>query len=44
MRTWTDTDEVSWREHIDRPAAYVFGVKDGHGRLMTSAVWYEPHK
>src|SRR5262249_43279126 len=42
LRRWTEVSEVAWTEHIDRPAAYVFGVRDGHGRLLTSAIWYQP--
>ena len=42
VRTWHDVDRVEWQETIDAPAAYVFGARDGRGRLLTSAIWYEP--
>ena len=42
VQTWHDVDAVEWRETIQAPAAYVFGARDGGGRLMTSAIWYEP--
>jgi len=44
VQTWHDVDAVEWSETITAPAAYVFGAKDGAGRLMTSAIWYEPAK
>jgi hypothetical protein len=44
VQTWHDADHVDWRETIDAPAAFVFGAHDGDGRLLTSAVWYEPPK
>jgi hypothetical protein len=42
VQTWNDVDSVEWSETIGAPAAYVFGARDGSGRLMTSAIWYEP--
>jgi hypothetical protein len=42
VKTWHDVDEVVFDETLTRPAAYVFGARDGAGRLMTSAIWYEP--
>jgi hypothetical protein len=42
VRTWRNVSDVEFAEHIDRPSAYVFAVRDGHGRLLTSAIWYEP--
>jgi hypothetical protein len=42
VQTWHDSDAVEWSETITAPAAYVFGAKDGAGRLLTSAIWYEP--
>jgi hypothetical protein len=41
VKTWTHASEASWKEKLDRPAAYVFGVRDGSGRLLTSAIWYK---
>jgi hypothetical protein len=42
VQTWHDVDSVEWSETIATPAAYVFAARDGVGRLMTSAIWYEP--
>jgi hypothetical protein len=42
VRTWKNVAEASFREHLEQPAAYVFGARDGGGRLLTSAQWYEP--
>ncbi len=44
LQTWHDTDAVDFAETIATPAAYVFGARDGNGRLLTSAIWYEPPK
>ncbi|HEX6837333.1 MAG TPA: hypothetical protein VF334_12215 [Polyangia bacterium] len=44
VKTWHDVDAVTWSETIAKPAAYVFGARDGGGKLMTSAIWYEPPK
>jgi hypothetical protein len=44
VQTWHDVDAVEWSETIAAPAAYVFGARDGAGRLLTSAIWYEPGK
>jgi hypothetical protein len=42
VQTWRDVDVVEWHETIRAPAAYVFAARDGNGRMMTSAIWYEP--
>lgn len=43
VQTWHDTDAVDFAETIMTPASYVFGARDGSaGRLLTSAIWYEP--
>ncbi|HEY7954994.1 MAG TPA: hypothetical protein VII38_06855 [Polyangia bacterium] len=42
VRSWKDARAAEWHETIDKPAAYVFGVRDPKGRLTTSAIWYEP--
>jgi hypothetical protein len=42
VQSWRDTDAVEFAETISAPAAYVFAARDGAGRLMTSAIWYEP--
>jgi hypothetical protein len=42
VQTWKDADHVEWHETIDKPTAYVFGARDGNGRMLTSAIWYEP--
>jgi hypothetical protein len=42
VQTWHDVDAVEWAERIGAPAAYVFAGRDGAGRMMTSAIWYEP--
>ena len=43
VQAWRDTDAVDFAETIMTPAAYVFGARDGSaGRLLTSAIWYEP--
>jgi len=42
VQTWHDVDCVEWAETIRAPAAYVFAARDGAGRMMTSAIWYEP--
>lgn len=39
---WSRVAEARFAEKIVQPAAYVFAVRDGGGRLLTSAVWYEP--
>ncbi len=45
VKTWHDVDRVTWDETLTAPAAYVFGARDGAaGRMMTSAIWYEPPK
>ena len=41
-QTWNDVDSASWTETVTEPTAYVFGARDGGGRLLTSATWYEP--
>jgi hypothetical protein len=43
VQTWKSVREAKWQETIGRPAAYVFSVRDGAGRLTTSAIWYEPN-
>lgn len=42
IRTFTGASAASFEETIARPAAYVFAARDGGGRLLTSAIWYEP--
>jgi len=42
VKTWQNVDQVAWTETLMTPAAYVFAARDGSGRMMTSAVWYEP--
>ena len=42
VRTWQRAAEVTHEEAVSRPCAYVFGARDGAGRLLTSALWYEP--
>jgi hypothetical protein len=42
VQTWHDVDAVAWHETIHAPAAYLFAARDGNGRMMTSAIWYEP--
>jgi hypothetical protein len=42
VQTWHNVDAVEWHETIAAPAAYLFGARDGNGRLLTSAIWYEP--
>ena len=42
VQRWRDVDAVEWRETLAAPAAYVFAARDGGGRMMTSAIWYEP--
>ncbi|HWE29868.1 MAG TPA: hypothetical protein VHB97_17780 [Polyangia bacterium] len=45
VQTWHDTATIDFAETIATPAAYVFGARDGAtGRLLTSAIWYEPPK
>ncbi len=44
VQTGHDVDAVDWIETIQAPAAYVFAARDGGGRLMTSAIWYEPQR
>jgi hypothetical protein len=39
---WTRVSEARFTEKIAHPAAYVFAARDGAGRLLTSALWYEP--
>jgi hypothetical protein len=41
VKSWTGTSEASFQEKMNQPAAYVFGVRDGAGRLLTSAIWYK---
>ncbi len=42
VRSWHNAREVDFAETITRPAAYVFSVRDGYGRMLTSATWFEP--
>ena len=42
VKTWNDVDRIAWNEHLSGPAAFVIGARDGQGRLLTSAIWYEP--
>jgi hypothetical protein len=42
VKTWQNVDEVAYDETLTKPAAYVFAARDGVGRMMTSAIWYEP--
>jgi hypothetical protein len=42
IKTWADASAAQFEETIERPSAYVFAARDGFGRLMTSAIWYEP--
>jgi len=42
VQTWHDVDAVAWHETIHAPAAYLFAARDGNGRMMTSAIGYEP--
>jgi hypothetical protein len=42
IKTWQNVDQVAWTETLTAPAAYVFAARDGSGRMMTSAIWYEP--
>jgi hypothetical protein len=42
VETWHDVDRVEWSEKLSAPAAYIFGARDGGGRLLTSAIWYQP--
>ena len=42
VQTWQNVDAVEWSETLTAPAAYVFAARDGAGRMMTSAIWYEP--
>jgi hypothetical protein len=42
LRRWSRASDASFSETITRSAAYVFAARDGAGRLMTSAVWFEP--
>jgi hypothetical protein len=44
VRSWQDVDHVEWNETVTAPTAYVFGARDGAGRLLTSAIWYEPKR
>jgi hypothetical protein len=44
VRSWQDVASVDFAETIDRPAAYVFEVRDGFGRATLSAIWFEPPK
>jgi hypothetical protein len=39
---WSRVSEARFTEKIAQPAAYVFAARDGAGRLLTSAIWYEP--
>ena len=39
---WSRVAEARFTEKIAQPAAYVFAARDGAGRLLTSAIWYEP--
>jgi hypothetical protein len=42
LQTWHDADAIDFAETIAAPTAYVFGARDGSGRMLTSAIWYEP--
>ncbi len=42
VRSWTDVSEVDFKETVTRPTAYVWGARDGAGRMQTSAIWFEP--
>ncbi len=42
VKQWHDVASVDFAETITQPAAYVFSVRDGAGRLTTSAIWYQP--
>ena len=42
VRSWHDVSEVEWQETVSTKTAYVFSARDGNGRLLTSAIWYEP--
>ena len=42
VQSWRDVKHVTFHETITAPAAYVFAARDGAGRLLTSAIWYEP--
>jgi len=39
---WSRAAEARFAEKITTPVAYVFAARDGAGRLLTSAIWYEP--
>jgi hypothetical protein len=47
VKSWKNASEAVFQERVSEPAAYVFGVRDGSGRLLTSAIWYsataKPH-
>jgi hypothetical protein len=42
VQSWRNVREVEFSESVTQPTAYVFSVRDGEGRLTTSAIWYEP--
>jgi hypothetical protein len=42
VATWHNVDHVEYSEKLSSPATYVFGARDGNGRLLTSAIWYQP--
>ncbi|MSP60384.1 MAG: hypothetical protein EXR72_08590 [Myxococcales bacterium] len=42
VRTWQGVAQVEWSEEITARTAYVFAVRDGIGRLLTSAIWFDP--
>jgi hypothetical protein len=42
VQSWRNVREVDWVESETQPTAYLFSVRDGEGRLTTSAIWYEP--
>lgn len=43
LKTWSHQAQIFFQEKILQKAAYVFSIElQSGGRLMTSAVWYEP--
>ncbi len=44
VKRWENVASVDFHEEIAQPAAYVFAARDGFGRLLTSAVWYDPRQ
>lgn len=42
VRTWHGVSTVEYAEDLTAPAAYVFGARDGAGRMLSSAIWYQP--